>query len=274
VEARFLVPESAEGDRPFSSLIVCPLPAPHAAHGQLMAVTDAGAMPFTDLDFTVLQSHADFAALSIDNYLKYRQLIELREAEYQSLQARIQPHFLYNVMNGLIGLNRMGEKAAVEAAVLDLKDLLRYTLDHERTVSLEEELGFVRKYLDLQKLRFGERFDYRVSCAPACAALAIPKLLLQPLAENALIHGIEPMARNGLLEIDASGDPAVGVRVSIADNGAGFDPATRDATSRIGLSNVIKRLELAYPGSVFAIRSAPGQGCRVEIEIRPPGGQP
>lgn len=252
----------------YSSMIICPLPTSTGSYGQLVAVTDRNAPPFTDLDFIVLQSYADFSALSIDNYLKYRELIELREAEYQSLQARIQPHFLYNVMNGLIGLNRMGEKAAVEAAILDLKDLLRYTLDHDRTVSLEEELGFVRKYLDLQKLRFGEHFDYKIGCAPSCAGLLIPKLLLQPLAENALIHGIELRPEPGLLEISATSDPVAGVSIRIHDNGAGFDPSIPPLSPRIGLTNVSKRLELAYPGSTFHIGSAPGKGCTVSIQIQ------
>lgn len=264
-------PSLVVGGEVFSSLIVCPLRAPGGLHGSLVVVTALGAEPFTDLDFIILRSYADFAALSIENYLKYRQLIELREAEYQSLQARIQPHFLYNVLNGLIGLNRMGDKTMLEAAVLDLKDLLRYTLDGGSTVPLSWELAFVRKYLDLQKLRFGERFEYSIACDPACENLPIPKLLLQPLAENALIHGIELLARPGRLTITAA---PVGraVRIVIEDNGAGFDPAEKDLSVRVGLLNVSRRLEMSYPGSGFTIDSAPGQGCRIEILVRSSGG--
>jgi len=255
----------------FSSRIISPLPSGTGAHGLLVAVTGPHKAAFTDLDFILLRSYADFSALSIDNYLKYRELIELREAELQSLQARIQPHFLYNVLNGLIGLNRMGNRNGLEAAVLDLKDLLRYTLDHSQTVTLSEELAFVRKYLVLQKLRFGERFEYEVSCDDSCAGLRLPKLLLQPLAENALIHGIELMPGQGRLVITAQGTPNSGVRIVIRDNGAGFDLKTHDAASRVGLSNVTKRLELAYPGSSFLIDSAPGQGCTVEIVLKTQG---
>ncbi len=272
-QAHFFCLGADEHSPPFSSIMVCPMPVPSGTHGRLVTVTAWDTVAFTDLDFILLQSYADFAALSIENYLKYRELIELREAEYQSLQARIQPHFLYNVLNGLIGLNRMGEKAAIEAAVLDLKALLRYTLDHERTVTLAGELSFVSKYLDLQKLRFGERFDYTIECDPACSQLLIPKLLIQPLAENALIHGIETKAQPGHLSISAVSGEQQSVHVVIRDNGEGFDPATRDATKRIGLSNVIKRLELAYPGSVFRIDSAPGQGCTVDILIKSEGGR-
>lgn len=261
------------GGPEFSSLIACPLRAPGGSHGTLLAATAPDAEPFNHLDFIILTSYADFASLSIENYLKYRQLIELREAEYQSLQARIQPHFLYNVLNGLIGLNRMGDRRPLEAAVLDLKDLLRYTLDGGRTVPLSEELSFVKKYLELQRLRFGERFDYRIDCDPGCAALPIPKLLLQPLAENALIHGIEPLTRNGRLTITAA--PADGeVRIVVEDNGIGFAPSAQEVSTRVGLLNVTRRLELAYPGSGFGIDSAPGRGCRVELGIRLGGIRP
>lgn len=257
----------------FSSSLSCPLPSTSGDLGMIVAVTDPEAPAFTDLDSILLRSYADFAALSIANYLKYRELIELREAELQSLQARIQPHFLYNVLNGLIGLNRMGDRTGLEASVLDLKDLLRYTLDHARTVPLVEELGFIHKYLELQKLRFGERFSYEVTCDPECATLIIPKLLLQPLAENALIHGIELLPGQGRLDISARVVPENAVLIIIHDNGAGFDLKTHDPRTRVGLSNVTKRLELAYPGSRFRIDSLPGQGCTVEIVIHTEGGR-
>lgn len=262
---------AAPADSPFSSVISCSLPAATGEQGILAAVTSTGDRPFTDLDFTLLRSYAEFAALSIDNYLKYRELIELREAELQSLQARIQPHFLYNVMNGLIGLNRMGARTSLENAVLGLKDLLRYTLEHEPTVTLAKELDFVAKYLDLQKLRFGDRFEYAVRCDESAGSLSIPKLLIQPLAENALLHGLEPLVGKGTLTIAAQGAAGDDVELVIEDNGVGFDTATRDAVNGIGLANVRKRMELAYPGSTFSIDSAPGQGCRVRVRLRRQG---
>lgn len=270
-QGQFLLPP--EGERwPFSSVIVCPMPVPSGTHGRLVVVSGPQDEPFTDLDFILVRSYADFAALSIDNYLKYRQLIELREAEYQSLQAQIQPHFLYNILNGLVGLNRMGDRRGVESAVLDLKDLLRYTLDPGHTVTLDAELGFIRKYFDLQKLRFGERFDYSIDCPPGTGTLPVPKLLLQPLAENALIHGIEPWPEAGRVELKAERGTS-GVRIVVQDNGAGFDPQRHDPTTRVGLLNVTRRLELAYPGSGFRIDSAPGRGCTVQIDIQTPGGR-
>jgi sensor histidine kinase YesM len=253
---------------PFSSVMVCPLAASQSVHGVLVAVTAAGNDPFTDLDFTTFRSLSDFAALAIENYLKYRELIELREAELQSLQARIQPHFLYNVLNGVIGLNRLGDRSGLEAAVLDLKDLLRYTLDGDRSVSLAEELAFVRKYLELQKLRFGERFDYSIDVDDACSSLKIPKLLLQPLAENALLHGIEPWPKPARLDIRALSDQGA-VRVEVADTGAGFDTASLTGPTRVGLLNVTRRLELAFPGSVMQVRSSPGEGCLVALTFQP-----
>jgi sensor histidine kinase YesM len=253
---------------PFSSVMVCPLSAPQSAHGVLVAVTAADAPPFTDLDFTTFRSLADFAALAVENYLKYRELIELREAELQSLQARIQPHFLYNVLNGVIGLNRLGDRAGLEAAILDLKDLLRYTLEGDRAVTMTEELAFVGKYLELQKLRFGERFDYSISVDDPCASLKIPKLLLQPLAENALLHGIEPWPHPARLDIRASAEDGL-VRVEVADTGAGFDTAALIQPPRVGLLNVTRRLELAFPGSVMRVRSSPGEGCLVALTFQP-----
>lgn len=84
------------------------------------------------------------------------------DAEYRALQAQIQPHFLYNVLNGLVALTRMGERAALESSLHALKDMLRYTVEHGQLATVGEEFSFLERYCRLQKLRFEERFDYEI----------------------------------------------------------------------------------------------------------------
>lgn len=259
-----------------AAVIVCPLHAEGRDYGYIAAFAPREGEGFTDLDFIIMQTYADFAALSIDNYLKYADLVASREAEYQSLQAKIQPHFLYNVLNGLVGLNRMGDRGQLENAIFALKDLLRYTLERERTVPLAEELAFVRKYLDLQKMRFGDRLAFSISCDSAAEQLRIPKLLLQPLVENAIVHGIEPLEGQGNLILmareerfdHASATPGSAVRILIADNGVGFSTGGRESSTHIGIENVTRRLKLSYPDAALAIQSRPNSGCTVELLIK------
>ena len=258
-----------------SSLMIVPLLVESELLGVLAVAIHAPEKPFTDLGITRLSTFADFSALTLDNHVKYADVIEKGEAEYQALQAQVQPHFIYNVLNGFIGLNRMGETKDLENSIIALKDMLRYTQDSRTWTTLQDELGFVETYCRLQKLRFDERLQYSISYDPFIADFPLPRLLLQPLVENAIIHGIEPIEFNeyknsGQLFIEAfqilqEGDK--GISIVIKDNGVGFDIDQLSERENIGIGNVRKRLSYAFPRSQFSLRSRLHEGTEIRITL-------
>ncbi len=264
-------PGTLGNGKPVRSLLAFPLATTQGvAVGTLCVVTVPPQPALTDLDFTTFGTFAGYAALIIDNFFKYGELLEKREAEYRALQAQIQPHFLYNVLNGLVGLNRMGDARGLESALFSLKDMLRYILDSSRWTSVADELAFVARYCELQRLRFADRLTVRIHHDEQASRCRIPKLLLQPVVENAVIHGIEPLDRPGLLTVEASMAGENGrkvLHITVADDGIGFLTGGTDGEERIGLANVRERLRIAYPDSRFFLESNPGAGTRISIEI-------
>ena len=122
-------------------------------------------------------------------------------ARLGELQARIRPHFLFNTLNSAIALVR-AEPARAEALLEDLSDLFRHALvDHGESVTLAQEVALAERYLSIEQVRFGERLHVRWSLDPAAAQAQLPPLLLQPLVENAVKHGVEPSASGAELRI-------------------------------------------------------------------------
>ncbi|MFC5449259.1 sensor histidine kinase [Paenibacillus aestuarii] len=195
---------------------------------------------------------------------EYKAVLGQRNAEYRALQSQIQPHFLYNTLNGFIGLNRTGKSMLLERAILSLSGMLRYTLEHKDIAMLQEEMDFLEKYCELQQIRFPEKLDVRLFCDPQALSIQIPKLLLQPIVENAIIHGIEPSDRSCELTVDiAIMEPDLIIR--ICDNGLGFDESK--AKVAVGISNVRERLRLAFEDAVMTVKSSPAEGTEVRMQI-------
>jgi two-component system sensor histidine kinase YesM len=203
---------------------------------------------------------------------EYVMTLKQRNAEYRALQSQIQPHFLNNTLNGFLGLNRLGERKMLERAILALSGLLRYVLSNEQWVPIQEEFLFLQRYCDLQTLRFRDKMTCVLEYEDAVAGFKIPKVLLQPVVENAIIHGIEPSDHPCCLRVCASvskgcDDEKVGIVVVIEDNGRGFAAETPASAASVGLANVRERLKVAYEDASLTIRSEPGHGTRVVIEI-------
>jgi LytS/YehU family sensor histidine kinase len=194
-----LLDASAGGGSPMGfdpglrSALAVPLVARRRLEG--LCVFGRRSRPFTDLELTQLESFADYVAQVIDNAIVNAALRARSDAEYRALQSQIQPHFMYNVLNGFVALNRSGDRGALESSLHALKDMLRYTIEHGQRATVSEEFAFLELYCRLQKLRFEERFSYGFELGEGAAPLPIPKLLVQPLLENAVIHGIEPSTR-------------------------------------------------------------------------------
>jgi sensor histidine kinase YesM len=261
---------ATQGGYSFQSAAVLPVVAFHHIIGALTVVTYGPLNGLTDLDQTHFVQFGEYASLTVENHIAYRRLIEKENAEYQALQAQIQPHFLYNVLNGLIGLNRMGDREGLEGAIFFLKDMLRYILEHEERTAVAEEVAFLRRYCDLQRLRFGDRLEVLVSCSSEAAMHTIPKLLLQPLVENAIIHGIEPLERPGRVwircEVVSTDDGEV-LHLEVSDDGLGLPENSSCRREGIGLRSVRERLALIFPEASFAVGLRPEGGTRATIRI-------
>ena len=158
------------------------------------------------------------------------------------------------------------EKDALESSLHALRDMLRYTLEHGQRASVSEEFAFLEQYCRLQKLRFGDRFSYEFDLAEGAAGLPIPKLLAQPLLENAFIHGIEPSTRPCLARISARVERSSLV-LEVEADGVGCEASAIDERKRIGIGNVRERLSLLYATASLELDSAPGTGFRARIAI-------
>ena len=190
---------------------------------------------------------------------------ELRASQLELLKSQLQPHFLFNTMNAVNALIYEDPRAA-DRVVTRLAELLRMTLalGARQEITLAHELAFVRAYLDIQKTRMGDRLTVVIDVASELEDAVVPSLLLQPLVENAVIHGIAPLVRGGRVRISAARD-ADQLVLRVIDNGAGFKRPVRYG---VGVSNVQQRLEQLYGNEqTFSIGADSPTGTHVEIRL-------
>jgi len=154
---------------------------------------------------------------------EYLMTIQQKSIQLYALQSQIQPHFLINTIYCFIALNQIGEKDKLNSGFFSLAHLLRYVLSKEKFTTLGKEQRFLADYLKLQQLRFGQRLSYEMECPEEYKDLVIPRLLLQPLVENAIIHGIEPCEHPCTCRIRVLRNNDL-LHIYIEDNGVGFDP--------------------------------------------------
>lgn len=166
-------------------------------------------------------------------------------ARLRALQARIHPHFLFNTLNTIAGLIPVQPDCA-EQAVLDLADLLRSALAHRESITLYEELELTRRYLAIERLRLGDRLrvDWRLD-PDLPLDLPIPALLLQPLVENAIRHGIQHLPEGGTLTIQIE-KRAAALRITVVNPQPDDSGEHPGAGQRIAQDNIRQRLQLAY----------------------------
>lgn len=199
-----------------------------------------------------------FAISAVANYDRIRRRTEeqqqrevqaeanLAQAQLRRLRGDLQPHFLFNTLNDVAALARLDGAAAADA-MIQLADLLQRSAEAERShVRLSEELDFIRRYLALEKLRFGARLQTRIEVDdPEILSASIPPLLLQPLVENSIVHGIRGLPGGGWVTVRASrmGEE---LRFEVRDTGPGCDPATPFAHGGVGVTNTVARLDYLY----------------------------
>ena len=220
----------------------------------------------------VAAAHAlEYYRASRDRELESLRLqAELTQAQLATLRAQIQPHFLFNTLHTVASLVRDGRSEAATATIARLGELFRLTLGHAQRneVPLREELGFVRAYLDIEQTRFSDRLTTRLEIDPAALDARVPTMVLQPLVENAIRHGIarDPSAR--LVAVRARRVNG-SLRVEVIDDGPGVgDASGSEPHDGLGLSNTRARLSRLYGESGrLALQSGPGGGTVAVLEL-------
>lgn len=213
---------------------------------------------------------------ALDYYRKYREReflasrleAQLAQAQLESLRMQLHPHFLFNTLNSIVGLVRDNKNQAAVSMLVGLSDLLRYTLEHSsrQEVELREELGFIKLYLSIQEMRFSDRLRIELDIDPATSKAFVPNLILQPLTENALRHGIGRSAASGLVGIRSAVENGH-LRLTVYDNGAGLpDDWQLKGSAGIGLANTVARLQQLYEDDhEFDIRNRESGGVEAVI---------
>ena len=196
---------------------------------------------------------------------------ELAESRLQALRTQLNPHFLFNAMNSIAMLVRKQENAAAVSMIAGLSDLMRYLLDEQapQEVPLRDELAFVQRYLAVEQLRFPDRLTVAVEADPKALEAYVPNLVLQPVVENALKHGIARRASAGCLVIRAASDSGT-LTLTVEDDGPGPNGQGNGSgpASGVGLRNIRARLHQLYgPGDRLQLTRAAAGGALATITL-------
>jgi two-component system, LytTR family, sensor kinase len=254
-----------------------PKPSPIFSHITLLVTKDLvmGILAYWGL--TVLAQTLRYYKENSQRQVRESQLEQqLATAQLQVLQMQLHPHFLFNTLHAIGTLIREDAEAA-EQMLLDLSALLRVFLEQETSqlISLRRELHLVELYLNIQKIRFRDRLSVRMSIAPETLGFAVPSLILQPLVENAIVHGIA--TRPGSDEIEIRSYEQQGllqIEIRNANSVLSLETASSWEGRGLGLSNTRKRLAQLFNGSArvtLEAQSPRGVGCRVSLPLVPAG---
>ena len=216
---------------------------------------------------------------------QYQAKLVKRNAQLRALQAQINPHFMYNTLQVIGGMALEKDAPEVYSVTLALSDILRYSLNFSKEmVCLEEEVEYLKSYVMIQNERFGGKVQLKLELEPDTRKCLIPKLILQPLAENSFEHGLLNKAGDWLLTVESHTTPEGDLLICIKDNGIGFDSErlaqirekieldtvkALNSGSHIGLANVHARIKLrsAKEGHGVSIDSSPETGTTVSVRM-------
>ena len=195
----------------------------------------------------------------------YQEQKKLRKAEMKALQAQINPHFLYNTLDSILWLNRDGKREEIQVMVEALTRLFRIGLSRGKDIiSIRDEIAHVESYLKIQAIRYGDKFDYMVDVDETFMDFQVPKLILQPLVENAIYHGLKLKAGKGHIEIRTV-DLVKDYQILVKDTGKGIPPeklkmlnellqgSTEASVKVYGVANVNERIKILF-GNQYGLR--------------------
>ena len=222
--------------------------------------------------FIVVIDHGIRHFVAARDQTEARSRLEAQAANWrlEALKLQLHPHFLFNALHSIAALVRTGQSDEAVRIAGGLGDLLRRLLDDApiQEVPLREELAFVKDYLDIEMIRFSDRLRVNYDIAPDVENALVPHLILQPLVENALRHGLQPLAGGGTLTISAQRSDGQ-MELLVSDDGVGFRAAERvSQRAGHGLTNVQARLaELYGSGQTFDLSSRNGHGAVARITL-------
>jgi two-component system sensor histidine kinase YesM len=245
---------------------------------------------FSSLEFIELNKTYNKMVENTNHLIQevYEKELLRSRTELKALQAQIDPHFLYNTLNALYWSLEEKEEEELAEIVIAMSELFRYTIgnsESEEYVTIQDELDHIERYLQLMKIRLGNRLNSDIEVAPKYRGIKIPKLTIQPLVENAILHGIEKDRKQGSVSIKVQKvDNSENIEITVQDNGSGIEASTlKEINKAIGndrlssfkgmglaLTNVHKRIRLYYDGSNLKglhLKSEKGKGTSVTFEI-------
>ncbi|MBV9211319.1 MAG: histidine kinase [Acidobacteria bacterium] len=250
-----------------------PLGYPYKFFNALRNFFNNGSEEFATYGLILLIIHAfDFYSRYREGELKASQLESmLAQAQLQSLKMQLHPHFLFNTLHSISALLHTDVEAA-RRMIVRLGDFLRLTLENAgaQEVSLEQEMEFLKGYLEIESIRFQDRLTVRLEVEPQALDVRVPNLILQPIVENAIRHGIAPRSSPGLIEINARRENGV-LRIEVRDNGPGL-PVNHSSIKLfkggLGLANTRARLDQLYGAQHrFELENNPAGGLTVTLEV-------
>ncbi|MCZ8515905.1 sensor histidine kinase [Paenibacillus filicis] len=204
-----------------------------------------------------------------------------KEAELEALRYQLNPHFLYNTLNTIKWVAKLNRTPLIAEAVTALVRLLQASLGKKGDfIEVREEIGLLQDYMEIQRFRYGDKIVLKCEMEPEAGRCLLPCLLLQPLVENAIVHGIEPAKREGIISVRIGLDmPRQLLLCHVEDNGLGMAPERqgdeasegsrmRERMSGIGLKHIREKIRLYYgPGYNMHMASKPGEGTTVRLTL-------
>ena len=198
---------------------------------------------------------------------------EIHHYEMNAMYSQINPHFLYNTLDTIVWMAEFNQKEDVIEITKTLAQFFRLSLNQgKETTSLKNEIEHVKQYLFIQKQRYQDKLDYRITIDEKILEVIVPKIILQPIVENSIYHGIKDMDGGGIINIDVIDDDE-NIIITVTDNGIGFDSDDIPLSSKtklggVGLKNVDRRIKL-FCGESYGleIQSQKNQGTKVTLKL-------
>jgi LytS/YehU family sensor histidine kinase len=264
----------AHADCPLSAAAIAPLHAGTRVVGAIKLYRAYGGV-LSDPEIRIISGLGRLFSVYLELGESDARLALQREAELGALRAQISPHFLFNTLTSIAALTR-SDAARAHDLIVDFADFFRHTLSkHGEFVMLREELDQVERYVHLERARFGDRLHVRYEIDPALLETTLPILSIQPLVENAVMHGVAPMNGPGTVRVRVNRSRHA-MEVAVIDDGVGIaperiarvlEPGVGDGLG-IGLSNVDRRLEMSYgTASRLRIESQLERGTTVRFRV-------